>query len=282
MPSSENKKDVLREWRESAPYWATHANIVRTMFAPITSAIIEAGAIGEGQIVLDVAGGAGEPSLTVSSVVGDSGSVFFTDAVIEMITTARSQGRQTKRTNIEYAQCVAERLPFFGDSFDAVISRLGVMLFPDPIAAIREALRVVKSRGSVSYAVWSGRDSNPFFKVVADAVAVYIESPPEDPDAPGAFRFAGRGKLARVLAETGFVDVSELLLNFNISATLTPDQFWSLRVELSDTLRGKVAQLTSDQLETVKRGVEAAGRPFFVSGQMNFPAQVLVVTAMKP
>jgi SAM-dependent methyltransferase len=282
MQCERNDKDVLREWRESAPYWAKYADMVRAMFAPITSAIIEAGGIGEGQTVLDVAGGAGEPSITVSSVVGDSGLVVFTDAVAEMITTSRSQAHQTKKTNIEFAQCVGERLPFSDDGFDAVVSRLGVMLFPDPVAAISEALRVVKTKGLVSYAVWSTRDSNPFFKVIADAVAVYIESPPEDPNAPGAFRFAEPGKLARLLGDTGFVDVSERLLDFEICAPLTPGEFWSLRAELSDTLRGKVAKLTSEQLAAVKREVEEAGRPFFVSGQMRFPAQVLIVSGMKP
>src|SRR5258708_21389184 len=196
MPCEQNKKDVLREWRESAPYWAKHADIVRSMFAPITQALIEAGGISEGKAVLDVAGGTGEPSITISSVVGLSGSVISTDAVAEMIAAARAEARQRERTNIEFNQCSAESLPFLSDSFDAVVCRLGVMLFSYPYAAMREALRVVKSRGSVSYAVWSTRDSNPFFHVVMDVVSRYVESPPEDPDAPGAFRFAERGKLA--------------------------------------------------------------------------------------
>lgn len=282
MSSEQNNKDVLREWRESAPYWAKHADIVRSMFSPITHALIEAGRIREGQAVLDVAGGAGEPSITLSSVVGDSGSVVFTDAVAEMVTTARAEARHGERTNIEFSQCLAESLPFLSDTFDAVVCRLGVMLFPDPDAAIQEALRVVKSRGSVSYAVWCNRDSNPFFQVVMDVVSHYIESPPEDPGAPGAFRFAERGDLAQMLDNAGAIDVTERLLDFEINAPLTPMEFWSLRVELSDTLRAKVAQLSHEQLLGVEREVEEAGQQFFVSGQMKFPAQVLVVTGVNP
>lgn len=298
MPTQSNEKDVLREWRESAPYWAKHADTVRSMFAPITHALIEAGGIREGLAVLDVAGGAGEPSMTLSSVVGDSGSVVFTDAVAEMVTTARLEARKQAsgqaskqasdqpskqgRMNIAFNQCFAEALPFLSDSFDAVVCRLGVMLFPDPVAAIREALRVVKSRGSVSYAIWSTRASNPFFHVVMDVVSRYVESPPEDPDAPGAFRFAERGKLSGLLAEAGATDVNERLLDFDLIAPLTPSEFWSLRIELSDTLRAKVAQLTDEQLLRVEQEVEEAGRQFFVSGQMKFPAQVLIVSGMKP
>lgn len=282
MSSDENKKDVLREWRESAPYWAKHADVVRSMFAPITHALIEAGRISKGQLVLDVAGGAGEPSISLSSVVGPSGSVIFTDAVAEMITTARAEARDRGATNIAFSQCIAESVPFSSNTFDAVISRLGVMLFPDPVGAIHEALRVVKSQRSVSYAVWGTRDSNPFFHVVMDVISRYIESPAEDPNAPGAFRFAERGKLARLLADAGAIDVTEQLLEFELDAPLTPAEFWALRVELSDTLRAKVAQLSRDDLLCIEQEVAEAGEAFFVSGQMKFPGQVLVVTGMKP
>ncbi len=113
MPCEQNKKDVLREWRESAPYWAKHADIVRSMFAPITQALIEAGGISEGKAVLDVAGGTGEPSITISSVVGLSGSVISTDAVAEMIAAARAEARQRERTNILFNQ-VDDRAPSRG------------------------------------------------------------------------------------------------------------------------------------------------------------------------
>jgi ubiquinone/menaquinone biosynthesis C-methylase UbiE len=251
------------------------------MFAPITHALIEAGAIREGHTVLDVAGGAGEPSITLSSVVGVSGSVICTDAVSQMVATSRLEARNRGRTNIEFGQCLAESLPFPTDRFDAVVCRLGVMLFPDPAAAIDEALRVVKSGGRVSYAVWSNRESNPFFHLVMNIVSRYIESPPEDPDAPGAFRFTERGKLARMLVDAGAIDVTERPLDFELNAPLTPREFWSLRVELSDTLRAKAAQLSREQLLRIERGIEEAGRPFFASGQMRFPAQVLIVTGRR-
>jgi SAM-dependent methyltransferase len=279
--SSDHEKDVVQEWRESAPYWAKHADTVRTMFAPITTALISAADIREGHVVLDVAGGFGEPSMSISSVVRASGSVICTDAVGEMVATARREAHKYTLTNIEFTQCRAESLPFFDQSFDAVVCRLGVMLFSDAGAAIHEMLRVVKRGGQMSCAVWCSRDSNPFFGVVMDVVSRYIASPPEDPDAPGAFRFAERDKLAGMLEEAGAVEVCERLLNFDLEAPITPKQFWELRVELSDTLRAKIASLSHDQLERVAREVEVAGGAFFTAGRMRFPGQVLIVTGRK-
>jgi len=279
MPSE--SKDILGEWRESAPYWAMHADTVRSMFEPITRVLIDAAGVSRGQTVLDVAGGTGEPSINISPAVGASGSVTCTDAVGEMVATARREARKLTLTNIQFTQCLAESLPFYDQSFDAVVCRLGVMLFPDPESAIREMLRVVKRGGQITCAVWCSRDSNPFFGVVMDVVSRYIESPPEDPDAPGAFRFSEPGKLARLLAQRGAFEVHERVVDFALEAPITPKQFWKVRVELSDTLRAKVASLSPVQLKQVATEVEEAGRAFFTAGRMSFPGQVLVVTGKK-
>ena len=70
--SDSQTAEVLREWGESAFYWQKHADTIRTMFAPITQALIEGAEIVEGDVVLDVAGGAGEPSLTIAKLSGQA------------------------------------------------------------------------------------------------------------------------------------------------------------------------------------------------------------------
>ena len=73
--------DSLHEWRESAEYWNKHRSIIHSMFAPLTRALIEDARIKAGDFVLDVAGGAGEPSLTIAGSVGPTGVVTCTVAV---------------------------------------------------------------------------------------------------------------------------------------------------------------------------------------------------------
>src|SRR5437588_8728609 len=104
--------DTLREWRESARYWEKHAPTIRAMFAPLTRALIEEAGICRGQKVLDVAGGPGEPSLTIAEVVGPSGSVMCTDVAAEMVEAAEREARRRGLTNIKFRQCAADSLPF--------------------------------------------------------------------------------------------------------------------------------------------------------------------------
>jgi ubiquinone/menaquinone biosynthesis C-methylase UbiE len=275
--------EVLREWRESAFYWQKHAGTIRTMFRPITQALIESSDIVEGDAVLDVAGGAGEPSLTIAETVGPTGSVTYTDVTAEMVTAAQSEAQRHGVTNIAFRQCAADSLPFENDSFDAVVCRLGVMFFPDPLAGLREMLRVTKHQGVLSLAVWDKGELNPFSYLITDVLARHFgAATPADPNAPGAFRFAEHGSLARILAEAGAVDVSERVLKFQIAAPISVEQFWGLRSETSGTLREKLATLSPVQADVIAKEAQEAVHQYFANNQMSIPAQMIIVTGRKP
>jgi SAM-dependent methyltransferase len=274
--------DTLREWRESAQYWERHAQTIRTMFAPVTRALIAEAGIIEGDKVLDVAGGPGEPSLTIAEEVGPTGSVVCTDAVAEMVAAAQSEAHRRGLKNISFEQCLPDSLPFESNSFDAAVCRLGVMFFPEPLSGLREMLRIVKSEGALSFAVWHERDANPFSYTVTDAVSRYIKIQPEDPDAPGAFRFAAPDKLARILTEAGATRVRELLLKFRIEAPISRDEFWEMRSSTSGTLREKLDAMSADLRRKIADEVKEAVTEFFPDERMSFPAQMLIVTGDKP
>ena len=110
----------------------------------------------------------------------------------------------------------------------------------------------------------------------------YVETPPADPDAPGAFRFANPGKLASIITEAGAINVRERFLNFHIEAPISPDEFWELRSATSATLREKLAGLSDEQANRVGQEVREAARRFFPNGYMNFPAQMIIVAAGQP
>ncbi len=280
MTSAIQDNKTLQVWRVTAPFWKKHSNTIRTMFAPLTEALIEDASIGEGQTVLDVAGGAGEPSLTIAERVGPAGAVTCTDAVAEMVATAESEAQRRGLTNISFQQCVADSLPFESNSFDAVVCRLGVMFFPDPLAALREMLRVAKPGGSLALAVWDRDELNPFTQIVSKVISRYVDSPPADADAPNAFRFAESGKLAGILKAAGADEVHERAFRFQLEAPISPSGYWELRSETSDTLREKLAKLSAEQVQQVKQDVlEAVGE--FPNNQMSIPAQMMIVTGKK-
>ena len=274
--------DTLREWNDNAAAWREHSATIRTIFAPLTAAIIEDAHISAGQSVLDVAGGPGEPSLTIAEHVGPTGSVTCTDAVAARVATAEAEAKRRGITNVRFQQCLADALPFDDDSFDAAVSRLGVMFFPDTLAALREMLRVVKPGGALCFVVWGRSELNPFTSIVTKVMSRYVPMPPAEPDAPGAFRFGEPGKLAGLLTQAGATNVRERELNFRIAGPLDVEQFWRLRSATSGTLREKLATLSADDARRAGLEVGEAVREFFPNNQMSFPAQMLVISGQKP
>jgi len=277
----EEQKKALDAWETSARYWDKYRALIAQMFAPLTSGLVEEARIGIGQNVLDIGGGSGEPSLTISCIVGPTGSVMYTDPVAGMVETAQAEAGRRGLTNIQFRQCSADDLPFPDKTFDLAIGRLSAMFFVDPVRAIREALRVVRNDGCVSFAVWGPEEANPFFSILNDVFDRFVESPTQDPDAPDAFRFAAPGKLAGILENAGAKNVIERQLNFQIEAAISFDPFWQLRTEMSETLREKMAGLAPAQLPTIKQAVADAARRYFVSGKMSFPAEALIVSGKK-
>ena len=65
----------------------------------------------------------------------------------------------------QFIAASAEALPFPDATFDAVVSRFGVMLFADPARGVREMVRVARPGGTVAAAVWGSAERNPYLAV---------------------------------------------------------------------------------------------------------------------
>jgi SAM-dependent methyltransferase len=275
------QKDAITQWSESAPYWEKHRATVREMFGPVSEALIEDAHIGAGQTVLDVAMGPGEPALTIADLVGNAGKIVGTDFVAEMVQAARGEARRRGLNNASFETASGEKLPFADNTFDAAVSRFGVMFFPSPMAGVQEILRVLKPGGRLAMAVWYFAEQNPFFTVVTSVVDRYIPSPPPEPDAPDAFRFAKPGELLGIFASAGVKKASERLLKFRIRATASPEDFWTMRSELSEKMRSKMAELSDAKLAELRREAVMGISTYSSNEGISFPSEVLIVSGEK-
>jgi len=274
-------QETINRWTGSAPYWEKHREVIRQMFAGITAGLIADAQVERGQTVLDVAMGPGEPSLSVAAVVGAEGKVCGIDPVAGMVAAARRAAERLALKNVQFEVAFADQLPFAADTFDAVISRFGVMFFPSPVDGVREMLRVLKPGRRLALAVWHFAERNPFHTAVARVMDQFIPSPPVEPDAPDAFRFATAGKLLKIFREAGVAEPRERLLQCKIEATVPVEEFLTLRLEMSEKLRDKISKLSKGQVAEVRRlGLESLGE-YWTGRALSFPAEILIVSGMK-
>jgi ubiquinone/menaquinone biosynthesis C-methylase UbiE len=274
-------EEVIERWRGSAPFWDKHRDIIKGMFAPVTQALIEDARIGAEDSVLDVATGPGEPALSIAALAGPKGKVFGVDAIHGMVEAARAEAQRLGLKNAKFDVAFADDLPFAAGTFDAVISRFGVMFFPSPVDGVREMLRVLKPGRKLAFAVWHFAEKNPFHFALSRVMDRYVDSPPLDPEAPDAFRFAPRGKLLEVFSQAGAVARSERLLQFKIEAPVSVEDFWNLRREMSEKLNEKFEMLSEEQKPKVKQEMLSSLAKYSTGNAMSFLAEVLIVSGNK-
>ena len=188
---------VINRWSGAAPFWEKHRELIREMFEPVTEALVQDARIGSGHAVLDIATGPGEPALTVAGLVGPEGKVVGIDRIPGMVDAARRETERRGLTNTQFDVGSADELPFAADTFDAVLSRFGVMFFPSPEDSIRGMLRVLKPGGGLALAVWGPLEHNPFYYVTSRVIESYL-----GPTVP-APRSRGAVPLRRIRKVTG-------------------------------------------------------------------------------
>ncbi|MDP2315635.1 MAG: methyltransferase domain-containing protein [Pseudomonadota bacterium] len=196
------------QWEAAAEAWDRWSPLLARWLGPATEVTMEAAGVGPGARVLDVAAGAGEQTLVAARRTGPAGYVLATDISPTILRYARAVVEKAGLANVETRELDGERhdlLP--AASFDAAISRVGLIYFPDQqraLAGIRHALR---PGGRFAAVVYSTPEKNPFFALPVGIIRRRARLPPPLPGQPGPFSLGGEGALARALEQAGFRDV---------------------------------------------------------------------------
>lgn len=152
----------MATWDERADQWTRSQAERDETYGPATEQMLDMANINAGYRVLDVAAGAGGQTLLAARRVGRNGYVLAIDNSSAMLNNAAEAVRRAGLTNIETRVMNAENIDLDADFFDAVICRLGLMLFPNPPKALRGMRKVVKPGGKVAALVMSAVEKNPY------------------------------------------------------------------------------------------------------------------------
>lgn len=195
-------------WNETARDFSDVAAIAAPGGEVISERLIALAHVTTGQRVLDVATGAGDPALTVARIVGPSGSVVGVDHAPQMLEMARQRAAAAGLSNVTFLEGNAQALDLPPASFDAVLSRWGLMFFLPLAPALEGLRRVLRPGGYLAAAVWGAPQQVPIISASCAAVMEQLGIPLPPPDAPGPFNLADPTKLAQSLTDAGFHNVA--------------------------------------------------------------------------
>jgi len=171
--SGENQQRGMWTSPEAAKAWQQGEAARARLFGQATNTMLDLANIGPGSRVLDVATGTGDQALMAATRVGPAGSVLATDIAESMVAVAAEAAQEAGRGNVMTAVLDAQQINLDPDTFDAVISRNGLMFIPnlhDILVGIR---RLLKPGGRFAAIVWSTPERNPIFALPIRVVSRY-------------------------------------------------------------------------------------------------------------
>lgn len=206
------KATTREQWQAAAEAWHRWGPTLERWLGEATRVMLDMAEVRAGQRILDVAAGAGEQTLVAARRVGPSGSVLATDISANILAFARQSALEAGLGNVETRVLDGENLDLAEGSFDAVISRVGLIYFPDQHKALSGMKRVLKPGGRVAAITYSTPDRNKFFSVPVAIIRRRANLRPPLPGQPGPFSLGSPGVLEAAFAKAGFRDIEVRLV----------------------------------------------------------------------
>lgn len=211
--AAQYKQTTHDQWQAAAEAWYRWDPAINNWLGKATDEMIKMAGISTGNHVLDVAAGAGGQSVAVAKVVGPSGYVLASDLSPNILSFARRMACEANMYNIETRVMDGEHLDCKDETFDAVISRVGLIYFPNQLQALREMHRVLKPGGKIAHIVYSTADKNSFFSIPVSIIRNRAKLPPPVPGQPGPFSLGADGVIEKLYSEAGFKNNRSVKIN---------------------------------------------------------------------
>jgi SAM-dependent methyltransferase len=125
--------------------------MVETFLTPLGRRLVDACRVGAGVSVLDVGAGTGNAAIPAAR---RGAHVTASDLTPELL-QAGSRVAESGATALEWVTADAEQLPFADESYDVVMSSIGVMFAPHHRRAADELVRVCRAGGTIGLLNWT-------------------------------------------------------------------------------------------------------------------------------
>lgn len=207
------KRTTRDQWDNVAEAWDAWGGVLEEWLGPATEIMLDLAGVTAGSRVLDVGAGAGGQTVVAARRVGPSGRVLATDISAGILAMADRRLAEAGVAGVAATRVMdGEDIAVERGHYDAVISRVGLIFFPDrqrALAGMRDALR---PGGRASFVVYATADVNGFFSVPVSIIRRAAGLGPPLPGQPGPFSLGADGALAAELAAAGFsgIEVREV------------------------------------------------------------------------
>jgi len=275
------KQTTLQQWNTAAEAWHRWGPLLSRWLGPATETMLDMCEVGNGSRVLDVAAGAGEQSVAAAKRIGDSGHVLSTDLSPEILEYAAVSARLAGLSNVQTQVVDGENLTDIdADPFDAVISRVGLIYFPDQQKALAGMRHHLKDNGKVAAMVYSTAETNPFFSIPVSIIRRRANLPAPLPGQPGPFSLGAEGKLEKAFADAGFRNIEVETINAPVRVS-SATECLQFEQESFGALHQMLSGLSDGEQDDAWSEIEESLEQFENNEQFEGPCEMLVAVGTK-
>ena len=247
------------QWNTAADSWKKWSPLIDKGAGVVSERLVELARVGPGYRVLDVATGYGEPALAAARRVGPEGEVVATDIAAGMLAFGRERAAAMGLENVRFIETDAASLDFPQGTFDAALSRWGIIFEPEPEATAARIRGFLKPGARMAIASWGPIDRVPMFALTFGTVVKRLEIPPPPPGTPGPLARPTREAIAALLEGGGFsnVEVEAIDVVFDYSS---PEEFVTCLREVAPPITDLLSRYPQDVQDDAWAGISEAAR----------------------
>lgn len=274
------KQTTFEQWQAAAAAWYRWSLLLSKWLGKATDIMLEMAAIGPGAKILDIAAGAGEQSLAAARKAGPTGHVLATDISPNILEFARKMAKEAGLPNISTQVMDGENLTAPDNAFDTVISRVGLIYFPDQQKALREMLRVLKPGAKLAAIVYSTPEKNQFFSIPVSIIRRRAKLPPLLPGQPGPFSLGTPGVIEKAFIQAGFQDVTAVTVDAPLLLSSAKECVQFER-ESFGALHQMMSCLSEAEKAAVWREIEQELKQFETTSGFTGPCEMIIAAGSK-
>jgi len=267
-----------RNWDSAAAGWMEWSDFNDSADAHISERLVELAGVRPGSRVLDVAAGYGEPALTAARRAGPEGGVVATDISAEMLAFGRERAAAAGLGNVELVESDASSLDFPPASFDAAVSRWGIIFEPDAEAAAARIRGFLRPGARMAISSWGEPEEVPFLSIPMRTTMERLGVPPPPAGTPGPLSRPSPAAIGGLLEGGGFsgvaVEQDEVTFEFG-----SPARFTAYVRAIAAPIRAMIEQHAGEDQEgawdAITRAAAEAGGG---SGPLSFSNTVLLAS----
>ena len=275
------KETTRAQWDDAADAWNRWSPLLERWLGPATEMMLDMTQVQTGSRVLDVAAGAGGQTLAAARRVGPTGYVLATDLSPAILKHTAANALLAGFGHVETLVKDGEELAEIkATPFDAVISRVGLIYFPNQHKALTGMREQLHEGGRVGAITYASAALNGFFSIPVGIIRRRAALPAPLPGQPGPFSLGDPDVLTKRLADAGFknVCIERVIAPVRLDSALDCLQF---EQESFGALHQMLAGLSEPEKDDAWAEIEEALGQFEHDGRFEGPCEMLVVAATK-